>query len=216
MDDYPSNSRERDPRLTKDHVPAIEPPAKKADKVIVGKAKVRKTPLGKKMAETFIKGNISSVAEHVWWELMIPSLKEALDDSGREFLSGMLFGNQGTGRRSDPRGVSRGYTNYSRYAEEPRRREREVSERGRRKHDFGEIVIESRMEAESILDHMGEYISNYGVVTVADLYDMADVSGASPVDKNWGWTSISTAGIDRLRSGEYVLDLPRTTYLKDT
>ena len=54
---------------------------------------------------------------------------------------------------------------------------------------------------------MNEIIDRYGVVTVADLYDMADLSAPYTSNK-YGWTSVRNVEIGRVRDG-YVLKLSR-------
>ena len=54
---------------------------------------------------------------------------------------------------------------------------------------------------------MQDVIARYGVVTVADLYDMADRT-APYTSQKYGWMDVSTAETQRVRDG-YILKLPR-------
>lgn len=74
-------------------------------------------------------------------------------------------------------------------------------------HDFGEIILGSMAEANEVLDRLYIMIDQFGTATVADLYEMCDLS-ANFVDRNWGWTDISGSRVRRVRNG-YLLDLPR-------
>ena len=69
-----------------------------------------------------------------------------------------------------------------------------------------------RAEAEEVLDRMSEIIDTYGAVSVADLYDLVDVSGTY-TDNNYGWDNLRNAEAVRVRDG-YILKLPKITALK--
>lgn len=76
-----------------------------------------------------------------------------------------------------------------------------------------DILIESRREADMILDQMEAVINTYGMVSVADLYDLCGLTSPHYKDTKYGWTDISNAKVVRVREG-YILDLPnpmRTT-----
>jgi hypothetical protein len=46
------------------------------------------------------------------------------------------------------------------------------------------------------------------MVTVADMYDMAD-STAPYTSNRYGWTSLRTAEVKRVQGGYYIIDLPK-------
>lgn len=70
-----------------------------------------------------------------------------------------------------------------------------------------EIILESRKDAEDVLDTMRNMISTYGVVSVADLHDLTGAI-ANYTDSNYGWTALNSAKVVRVRNG-YLLKLPR-------
>lgn len=79
--------------------------------------------------------------------------------------------------------------------------------------DYGfsskDIIIGSRGDADAILDQMEAVINAYGVVSVADLYDLAGLTNCSRYnDTKYGWIDIRNAKIVRVRDG-YILDLPK-------
>lgn len=101
------------------------------------------------------------------------------------------------------------------YGEETnRRRYSKVSyrgyyERNSQPYSFStdDIILESRKEALKILDDMREILDTYGFVTVADMYDKADVPCPFTSNK-YGWTSLNNAEVVRVRMG-YKINLPR-------
>jgi hypothetical protein len=81
-----------------------------------------------------------------------------------------------------------------------------MSQRGRAKHDFDEIVLDQRAEAEEVIDRLYDVVSRYEQATVADLYDLVGLS-STHTDHKWGWTDLRGSGVSRIRDG-YLLDLP--------
>ena len=76
-----------------------------------------------------------------------------------------------------------------------------------------ELVYETLVDAEDVLNGMSEIIDKYGFVTVADLYDISGLPGAYYTDSKIGWKgSIEESTIKRVRDG-YVIDLPKPEVL---
>ena len=69
------------------------------------------------------------------------------------------------------------------------------------------MVLETRGEAEDVLSRMDELIDTYGVVSVADLYDLVGIS-CNYTDNKYGWTNLRNAEPVRVRDG-YMLKLPK-------
>lgn len=77
-----------------------------------------------------------------------------------------------------------------------------------------ELVYETLVDAEDVLNGMSEIIDNYGFVTVADLYDISGLPGAYYTDSKIGWKgSIKESIIKRVRNG-YIIDLPEPEVLE--
>ena len=69
-------------------------------------------------------------------------------------------------------------------------------------------MIDSRGEAEEVLARMDELISTYGIVTVADFYDMCGITCDYTANK-YGWTNIRNAQVVRVRDG-YMIKMPKS------
>ena len=68
-------------------------------------------------------------------------------------------------------------------------------------------MFNNRGEAEAVKQQMQDTITRYGFVTVADLYDMADLP-APYTSQKYGWMDVNNAEATRVRDG-YMLKLPR-------
>ena len=203
--EFPSNSTKQ-----RRSVRSEEP--KKIERVVEGEVLRRKKPLGKRITETFVGGDAKGVWGYVMLDVLVPAAKDTIADAFSQGIERMLFGeSRPHSRRGGYRGGgNNGYVSYNRYAPSSMRREEprpSMSRRARASHDFDEIILATRVDAEEVIDRLFDLVSRYESATVADLYEMVGVSGNYTDDK-WGWTDIRGAGVTRVRNG-YLLDLPR-------
>lgn len=178
-----------------------KPEEKKIEKVVEGKAKIKKNEV-RKFADVFISEDIKNVKSYVLMDILVPAIKNAIIDVVTDGVNMIFKGD--TGRSSKARSST--YVSYRDYS---RRDDRRAigSERERSRFDYDDIVFESRAEAERVREKMEGVIDQYGVVTVNDLFDMADLTAPYTSNK-YGWTSIRNSEIVRTREG-YVIKLPR-------
>jgi hypothetical protein len=90
---------------------------------------------------------------------------------------------------------------------EPPRSPTQLSRPARMRHAFDEIVINTRPEAEEVLDRMFDLISKYDAVAVSDLYELTGIT-ATHADHKWGWDDLRGSNVGRVRGGGYLLELP--------
>jgi hypothetical protein len=196
--DYPSNKRDEPRQEEKDikRVTSAEPVR-------------RKKSLGKQFKETFIGGDAKTAVRYAMFDILLPAARDMVIDVTTQGLEKLIFGDSRRRRGSTPpQAGPTGYVSYDRYQMGSRQSapQRALSRRARAQHDFDEIVLTSRVEAEEVIDQMNEIISRYGVVSVADLYASIGLP-STHVDNKWGWTNLPGAGVARVRGG-YLLDLP--------
>ena len=176
---------------------------KKVKKVVNGKVKTKKNS-GRSLMNMFISEDASDVKSYVIMDVLVPAIKKAISDIVTDGIDMILYGGKGGRKSSGPSRVA--YRNY--YDDRDRRRDHDHGGRttgGR--FDYEDIVFESRGEAELVREQMLEIIDHYGFVTVADMYDMADLS-APYTAANYGWANIRSAEVIHVRDG-YVLKLPK-------
>ena len=78
--------------------------------------------------------------------------------------------------------------------------------------EYDDIIFETRGDAELVLDQLESAIANYGIASVADLYDLAGITCRNYTANRYGWTDIQSAKVIRTREG-YTLQLPRTVQI---
>lgn len=177
----------------------IEREEKKVERVVKGQVKSKKK---NKFADTFISEDAASVKEYIIFDVLIPAAKNAISDMVTTGIQMMLYGEVRGGSKSKGSKVS-----YSKYYDDRRERDYDRRSRTRSGYDYDEIILESRAEAEEVLNSMDDLLERYGLVSVADLYDLVGVTG-NYTDNKYGWTNLRHASVQRLRDG-YLLKLPR-------
>lgn len=195
MPEYPNNSHS-----------ARENPEKKMGKVVTGTAKTRKKSDAKKLANTFLPDDVTSVKSYILMDVIVPGIKNAIAD----VVSIMLFGEAGRigGKKGNGSKVS-----YQRYYDDRRDDRRDYARpRAAGGYDFDDIVFESRGDADLVLDQLEAAINQFGLASVADLYDLAGITSPRYTDNKYGWTDIRSARVVRIRDG-YILQLPKAVQI---
>jgi len=193
MDEYKSNSHKSRQNQNDDI------PEKKVEKVVSGSVKSKKKNGLQKITNVFVPEDVDDVKSYIFEDIVVPAVKDIILDAVRAFL-----GVNGTsrGRSSTSSKIS-----YRKYYDDRDRRDSGNVSRTRTGYDYDDIILESRGEAEDVLERMDELIATYQVVSVADFYDLVGVSG-NYTDNKYGWTDIRNASVIRVRDG-YMIKLPK-------
>lgn len=207
---YPSNSARR--VSARKDVPEEPAEPKKLERVVEGEVVYRKKSVTTRFKQAFLGGGDRSILEFVIQDVFIPGVKDMLFEGQQRAAEQFFYGESSVSRRvrsGDPR---RGPINYNARASRSRAPEPQViSSRARARHDFGEVIIGSRPEAEAVLEQMFAALDTYDAVTVSDLYELLGQSSQF-TDRNWGWTDLRGSDIRPIREG-YLLILPPTESL---
>lgn len=198
---YPSNS------LNARNNP---PEEKKVEKVVTGEIVKKKRSPFARLTQQFVAEDSGSVLEYLVVDVLVPAAKELVLNMFTQGLERTLYGEK------SPRNTSQrnGYTNYASRSSPASGRHgsgatvTQLNRYQRANHDFRDLIIPNRGEAEDVLDRLRELIHDYGSVTVADFYEMLGLTGEFTDDK-WGWYDLRAAFIKPVRGG-YMFSMPRT------
>ena len=176
---------------------------KKVEKVVTGVVKTKKKNKFNKFMSEIVSDDAKSVKSYVFGEVLIPAIKKAISDIVTDGIDIILYGES---RRSGNRRSTSDRVSYRNYYDRPRDRmdNRPILSGN---YSFDDIILSSRGEAEEVLARMDELIESYGLVRVADLYDLVGITG-NYTDNKYGWTNIVNANIVRVRDG-YMIRMPR-------
>lgn len=207
--DYASNSkkdREKSEKLEKKEV---------VEQVVTGTVIEKPKGIGYKFKTVFLGGDAKQVAMYVSTDVILPAVRNLIVDMVTKGMENLVYGNRGYGRRgpsinystsrfSDPRyasPISRPYDSARPSFAPP------ALPRGRQnRHDMNDIILETREEADIVIERLDDILSKYDVASLADLNAMLGLEG-SHIDNKWGWTNLAGSGVRQTRQG-FLLDLP--------
>lgn len=206
-ENLPDNSHKN--RNEKKQLPSTNGSEKRVEKVVHGNVKTKKNE-ARKWADLFISEDVVNVKNYILMDVIIPSVKKAVYDLIVGTLDLSLYGGRGGNSSRRPTADKISYTDYT-GASRGDSRSRNTT-RTATGYSYDDIILDSRGEAEAILIRMDELIDEYKEVRVADLYDLAGITGEY-TDNKYGWTDIRSAEVIRVRDG-YKIKMPRAVHLK--
>lgn len=205
MDDLKPNSHNYNREIAADE-------EKKIEKIVTSPVTRKRKSLGRKFVDIFLSEDVGDVKTYLVYEVIVPAIKENIADFVNSAIGMLFFGEARRGSGSGRRTANPSRVNYGGYFNggDDRRdrmpRSYRNDQQGRARTD--DIVINSRADAEQVLDEMLELLDQYKQVTVADYYDMLDISSEF-TDHKYGWTDLRGVKVVPVRGGGYRLDLPR-------
>lgn len=197
--DYAPNSHKAKEEKAQTEVPE----RKKLEKVVTGKVKTKKRNEMSKLGEIFIAEDARNVKSYILMDVLVPAVKKAISDIVTNGIDMLLFGEGGRTRKTS----SASTVSYRNYYDQKDTRRDYSNTRTRTGYSYDDIILETRGEAEDVLARMDELIETYGIVSVADLYDLVGKT-CNYTDNKYGWTNIRNAEPIRVRDG-YMLKMPK-------
>lgn len=207
------------PNSHKYHEESAKSERPKAEPVVTGKASRKKKGTGTQIKEALI-GDVEEVRSYLLWDVLIPAVKDTLVDLIKSFAEGIFHSGGSAGRRNQyvQRNGQTSYVSYSSYGDNRPRYSRGYDRRietrplrgsynPRYAQDFGGILYDSRQDAENVLDALAARTMEYGMASVADLYELSGIP-SSYTDTDYGWLEVSDATVQRTRDG-YNIVLPK-------
>lgn len=168
-----------------------------------------KKPLGKRVWDLFVGIEPKDLRDYLIHDVLIPGAKDALIDAVSMALNGEPISRR-RGRVSSGFGRVSYQNCFAGLRERAEKKERN-SRRDDEKIDYRDIVLESRADAEMIVDHMLERIKNTGSVSVAEFYDMLELPSKF-TDNDWGWDDDRDIGVKKVYGG-WLIDVREAKHL---
>lgn len=183
---------------------------KKVEKVVTGPVKEQKPSLGERMKDIFFSGDFGGAARYVATEVLLPAMRNLIVDTVSTAVERAVYGE--TRRRPRSANEPRGRYRYDTAPgnRPPDRRgyvpDQPLPATNRHHAGVNDILLVSREEAEMVIERMSDIISQYDVVSVADLKELCGLPNHY-VDNTWGWHSVAQAVVRQTRDG-YLLIMP--------
>ena len=196
INDFKSNSHKSKERKTD------LSESKRTEKIVSNPVKTKKKSEVRKLADIFISEDAANVKSYIIWDVLVPTIKKAVSEIIKNGSDIVIFGEK---KRDNSSGRSK--VSYGGFYDKGSETRMSYETRERTRFDYENIVINTRAEAEEVLDEMQDLIVRYGVVRISDLYDMVELT-APYTGNRYGWTTIQGAKPIRVDDG-YILKLPR-------
>lgn len=185
---------------------------KQVVKVVKGKAKTKKKSEISRIASNIISEEAKSIKEYAIYDVVIPVVKDTITQLIKGSIDMLFYGEVRSSSSSRRNSSNASRVSYRDYYDD-RSIRRDLSRTSTR-YSYDDITFEYRQDAEEVLNRMDEIVEQYGVVTVADLFDLAGITGNGYTDQNYGWTSTRSASVERNRQGEFFLKLQRPSSIR--
>ena len=176
---------------------------KKFDKAVVsGPVKTKKKS---KFAEMFLADDVHNLGSYILKDMVIPKAKAFIVDVVDVLLNGS------SSSRPSFRNTRAGQISYIDYSSKTRNYSSSSENSTRSGYSYEDIVVSSRAEAEEVLTRLDEAIETYGMVSIADLYDLVGKT-SDYTDQKYGWKNLRSAEAVRVSDGWWI-KLPKATTL---
>lgn len=168
----------------------------KVERVTSGHVHQKQDNLALRFIKELVPNGDIPLGEYLWQKVLIPTVRGTILD-----IIHMAFGVSGPSYKS---GSSTRYSdlsrdwNYSAKQSEKKKRPYSAS--------YKPVIVDTRRDAERILDGMEEILARYDVASVSDLYQLAGIPVVS-IDSKFGWYSIEGSRIVYVSDG-YMVKLP--------
>ena len=187
---YKSNSN-------KDKENKVEEPEVKTKQLVQGVVKEEKK---KGFFSKFFSDGLGSIGTYLWNDILVPAFKKTLNDMISDGTSMILFGTPKN--KQQPTNYNRiSYNSYSNVTSYNRPRPTTT-------YAQTDVTVDTKNDADTVLNTLYDLLQQYGVVRVADFYDIVGLP-SSFTDNKFGWMDISTADIIRTTEGRYWIKMPK-------
>lgn len=197
INSLPSNSHK-----SKEERQQYSKPEKKIEPVVSGKATVKKKSGIVRLADVFLPEDVDSVKSYIIFDILIPKIKSGIHDIVSEAWDSFCGISGRSGSRSTASKVS--YVSYDNYS-----RDKQPENPKRSGVNYEEIIFSTRGDAEAVYDRMAELCDTFNAVSVADMYELAEVPNDNYTLNKYGWTSMEGAQVVRLSGGGFSIKMPK-------
>lgn len=193
MTEFPSQShKSREPRVV--------------EAVTTNPGRIRAAPAGRRLKDTIFQGDARSVWTSMIWDTFFPNLRDNFADAVHNGVDALFRGySTGAGnRRGNYRSGSISKHNPDRAlgrGSDNRQRDTALQDG-----DTSIVALDSRVEAQEVLNQMNYLIDQFDQCTMADFKRLVKIT-PTHVDFGLGWEELGDAHVVSSK-GDYYLDLP--------
>lgn len=187
----------------------ISASSKKIEPIVSAEnVKVKKETELKRIGKSLFSEDATTVGEHVINEVLVPKTQNLIVDALKYVIDFIFFGKRGSSTKSSVSNVS--YTSY--YKQTPSYQQTPISSIKNNIYRVNDVIFNDRGEAEEVLLRLNEEIERYGMVSIADFYDLISQTH-SYTDNKYGWRDLKDALVVRSHDG-YSIKFPKIVPLE--
>lgn len=189
------------------------PKERRVEPVVTGTAVVKERSTIGKIKDSIIAESFANVISYLCTDVIIPSAKALFCDLVSKGAHRWMYGKSADIRQTNTSKISYGsFFNGGPgtiRVGEPSRALTSGSV-----YDYDNIYFTNRGDAEAVLETMGEMLEIYQVVSVGDMYDLANVETSNYLANNYGWTSLTGAKVMDSDNGYFIKFQTRAKEIK--
>jgi hypothetical protein len=171
-------------------------------------------PMTRRFFDFLFAESPKAIVGRIGKDILVPRAKAGMEEAVNSFVHGMFWGQGSSPLQGIVKGtvLRGGGVNYQAVSSQPSAlTQARAANEARSSGAYEDLVCPTQQIAERILAQLFDVFNQYRVVSVADLYEMANITPA-PSDNAYGWLSLDSARIIKERDG-FVLALPRPTLI---
>lgn len=208
---FPPNSDK-----SRDAVDIKPAPESELKKVVSGNVIVKKKSPGRRFMSAFLNEDRKSIGEYLLYDFAVPALQSMISDIGRSIGDAFsnavdiaLFGDVRSKPKANTSIYGNSIYNYNakyNYGKKTLERSQARPQPQKERFDLGEVIVETRADADGVVFALKERIEAYGQASVLDLQQVLGVTGEW-TDASWGWEALDNVRVARYR-GAWRIDFP--------
>lgn len=178
-----------------------------AEKIVTGTVIQRRPNVFKRAARSMVADDVSNVREFIFAEVFVPAVRNLVYDVISQGSHKVLYGTARARAASVPGAGPVSSLKRAYHQNSQPESARSISPTSAARHDFDDIILDTRSEADMVIEHLIARVERYGSARVSDMYNHLGIS-SDFTSQNWGWTDLSSADVRPNRRG-FMLALPR-------
>lgn len=194
--DFPSNSKQ----------PAAEPkPDKVIEPVVTNEVIQKKLTLKQRFRHLFLGADFKSTTHYIAVDVLLPATRNMMFDAATKSAERFFYGETQASRPRRPTpGAGGPRVSYQSMQQSRPNTRRGVVREAMPKE--GDIVLQTREEAELVHERLIDIIETYEFASVADFHELVNLPSAH-TDGKWGWYSLPHSSVRQTREG-FIVELP--------
>ena len=177
---------------------------KKIEPIVSGKVRTKKKGFFQKAVDLIVPEDVTDLRSHMIEDVLVPCFKDTI----RDIVDVILFGEKRGGRTSVGSKAGGTKISYRDYYDRQNGRRDYNQVPARASYELLELIFDTRGEALDVLQTMDDIIARYGLISVAEYYELSGVQH-NYTDRKYGWKDIRNADTVSVRGGGFTIRMPR-------